>query len=159
MSASREPNRWLKLKTKALIKACGGLKEASLACKEERRPYSVAQLGRCQNVRAPDYLPIDIVMCLEEYCGQTIVTQAMADRRPTEVAAGCLRDEVCDFIERGGDLSRAVRKALIDEQISAQEGAEIRALIEQGREDLDQAEVALDAAMAPRSVPQRRAAG
>lgn len=157
--SAREPNRWLKLKTKSLIKACGGLEEASIACAETCRPYSVPQLSRCQNVNAPDYLPIDIVLCLEAYCGQPIVTQAMAERRPAETSVGCLRDEVSDFIERGGDISRAVRQAMDDGQVDAREGAEIRALIEQGRQDLDQAEAALDAAMSPRSAVAMGAAG
>lgn len=31
--SAREPNRWLKLKTKTLIKACGGLEDGSSPCR------------------------------------------------------------------------------------------------------------------------------
>ncbi|HWW11291.1 MAG TPA: hypothetical protein VN018_02160, partial [Brevundimonas sp.] len=98
MSTSR---RWLKLKTKRLIEACGGLKEASAACAEGSRPYSDKQLSRCQVVDAPDFLPIDIVLCLEAYCGEPIVTGAMAEARPAAVEAGELRDELSDVVEGG----------------------------------------------------------
>ena len=43
-----DPNRWLKLKTRQLIAACGGLDEASRACAEGCRPYSIPHLSRCQ---------------------------------------------------------------------------------------------------------------
>lgn len=142
--SAREPDRWLKLKTKTLIKACGGLEEASEACGESCRTYSVPHLSRAQNVAYPDaYLPIDIVLCLEAYCGQPIVTQAMADARPAGQPVGALRDEVSDLSERVGDVSRAVRAAEADEDIDPREGAEIAALLDQFAEDVRQAREAL----------------
>lgn len=150
MSAA-QPNLWLKLKTRQLIKACGTLEEASRACEAECRPYSVPHLSRCQNAEQPDFLPIDIVMCLEAYCGQPIVTAAMAQARPAGDAVGCLRDEVTDFIERGGDLSRAVRAAFGDGVIDPREGAEIGLMLDGAFADLHQARQALADAMRPRA--------
>lgn len=145
-----EPNKWLKLKTRQLIRACGGLEEASRACAVECRPYSVPHLSRCQNAEQPDFLPIDIVLCLEAYCGQPVVTAAMAQARPAGDAVGCLRDEVTDFIERGGDLSRAVRAAFGDGVIDPREGAEIGLMLDDAFADLHQARQALAEAMRPR---------
>ena len=88
---SQTPRLWLKHKTAQLILACGGLSETSRACGELARSYSVPHLSRCQNPNAPDYLPIDIVLCLEAYCGQPIVTAAMAEARPSAVIAYSLR--------------------------------------------------------------------
>lgn len=150
--SAREPDRWLKLKTKTLIKACGGLEEASRACEESCRTYSVPHLSRAQNVAYPDsYLPIDIVLCLEAYCGQPIVTQAMADARPAGQPVGALRDEVSDLSERVGDVSRAVRAAEADEDIDPREGAEIAALLDQFAEDVRQAREALARRLKPRA--------
>ena len=149
------PNRWLKLNTKLLIKACGGLEEASAACAESCRPYSVPHLSRCQRPDGPDFLPIDIVLCLEAYCGQPIVTAAMAEARPAGDVVGCLRDEVADVIERGGDLSRAVRAAMADGQVDPREGAEIGVMLDAFFEDLHQARQALAEAMRPREAAAR----
>ena len=149
------PNRWLKLKTKLLIKACGGLEEASAACKESCREYSVPHLSRCQRPEKPDFLPIDIVQCLEAYCGQPIVTAAMAEARPAGDVVGALRDEVADVIERGGDLSKAVRAAMADGQVDPREGAEIGVMLDAFFEDLHQARQALAEAMRPREAAAR----
>lgn len=156
-----EPNRWLKLKTKMLIKACGGLAEASAACEAACRPYSVPHLSRCQRAETFDFLPVDIVACLEEYCGRRIVSDALVAARPDGVEAGCIRDEVSDWGERHGDLSKAVRQALSgDDEIDASEAVQIRAIIDQGRTDMDQIEAALEARMTLRRVAAgSRAAG
>lgn len=140
-----EPNRWLKLKAKQLIKACGGLEEASRVCAEECRPYSVPQLSRCQVATAPDYLPIDIVFALEAYCGEPIVTGAMAEARPAVVTAGAVRDEVSDIVERGADALRAVRAALADDgRIDAREACDIAAQLETLAADVREAQAALE---------------
>ncbi len=157
--SAREPNRWLKLKTKALIKACGGLEEASRACEESCRPYSAPHLSRAQNPGYPDaYLPIDIVLCLEAYCGAPLVTAAMAEVRPAGEVVGSLRDEVGDVIERGGDLFKAVRAATADGRVDPREGAEIEAMLDEFFAELHQARQALGEAMRPAATLQGGAA-
>ena len=148
-----EPNRWLKLKTKLLIKACGGLEEASAACKESCREYSVPHLSRCQRPERPNFLPIDIVLCLESYCGLPIVTAAMAETRPAGEAVGSLRDETADVIERGGDLFKVVRAATADGQVDPREGAEIGAMLDEFFAELHQARQALTEALRPKAAP------
>lgn len=140
---SAAPNRWLKLRTRALIKACGGLEEASRACAETCRNYSTSQLGRCQTVGAPDYLPIDIVLCLEAYCGTPHVTSAMCEARPSTVTAGELRDELSDIVEGGAAIITRYRAAMADGVIDGREADEFHGLLEGLIDEARQAQAAL----------------
>ena len=140
------PRRWLKLKTRQLIDRCGGLEEASRACRESCRPYSVPHLSRCQVPTAPDYLPIDIVLCLEAYCGEPVITGAMAEARPSAVVAGDLRDELSDVVEGGAALLARWRAMLSDDTIDAGERAEMSAGLEALVDEVRQAQAALNAA-------------
>lgn len=149
MSASS--NRWLKLKTKQLIKACGGLDEASRACEESCRRYSVPHLSRCQNTAAPDYLPIDIVDCLEAYCGDPIITKAMCAARPNAVDAGDLRDELSDVVEGSAALLAHYRAAMADGRLDAAERADFNSALEALVEEVRQAQAAVNAAPASSS--------
>ncbi len=45
----------------------------------------------------PENLPIDIVLCLEAYCGELTITGAMAEARPSAVVAGDLRDKLSEW--------------------------------------------------------------
>lgn len=150
MSAA-DPKRWLKLKTRRLIEACGGLEEASRACGEGCRPYSVKHLSRCQVPTAPDFMPIDIVLCLEAYCGEPIVTGAMAEARPSAPVAGDLRDELSDVVEGGAALTSRWRAIMADNRLSSAERAEMAAGLESLAEEVRQAQAALDAAPEVRS--------
>lgn len=141
-----DPKRWLKLKTRRLIEACGGLDEASRACAEGCRPYSVKHLSRCQVPTAPDFLPIDIVLCLEAYCGEAIVTGAMAEARPSAVVAGDLRDELSDVVEGGAALISRWRAVMADNRLSPGERVEMRAGLDGLADEVRQAMTALEAA-------------
>lgn len=140
------PARWLKLKTRQLIDRCGGLEEASRACRETCRPYSVAHLSRCQVPTAPDYLPIDIVLCLEAYCGEPIITRAMAEARPCAVAAGDVRDELSDVVEGGAALMARWRLAMADKILTRAEREEMAAGLDALEDELRQARSAFDIA-------------
>lgn len=146
------PKLWLKLKTRKLIEACGGLEEASRVCREACRAYSVPQLSRCQVPTAPDFLPVDIVLCLEAYCGEAIVTGAMAEARPSAVIAGDLRDELSDVVEGGAALTSRWRMMMADNRLTPAERAEMRAGLEGLAEEVRQAVVALDATPELRAV-------
>lgn len=142
MSAA-DPKRWLKLKTRQLIDRCGGLEEASRACRETCRPYSVPHLSRCQVPTAPDFLPIDIVLCLEAYCGEPIITGAMSEARPSVVVAGELRDELADIVEGGAAAMARCRAAMSDGRLDAAERAELAASLDALAEEVRQAQAAL----------------
>jgi hypothetical protein len=144
-----DPKRWLKLKTRRLIEACGGLDEASRACAEGCRPYSVKHLSRCQVPTAPDFLPIDIVLCLEAYCGEPILTGAMAEARPSGNAAGDLRDELSDVVEGGAALISRWRAVTADNHVDRAERAEMREGLERLVEEARQTLAALDAVPGP----------
>lgn len=140
---SEAPTRWLKLRTRALIKACGGLDEASRACEEACRKYSVTQLSRCQTVDAPDFLPIDIVLCLEAYCGTPHVTSAMCEARPSAVTAGDLRDELSDVVEGGAAVLGRYRAVMADGVLSAHDADEVNTALEALVEEIREAQAAI----------------
>lgn len=146
-----DPKRWLKLKTRQLIDRCGGLEEASRACRETCRPYSVPHLSRCQVPTAPDYLPIDIVLCLEAYCGEPVITGAMAEARPSVVVAGDLRDELSDVVEGGAALTSKWRAMMADNRLTPAERSEMEAGLESLAEEVRQAQAALAQAPEVRS--------
>lgn len=124
---------WLKMRTRLLIAACGGLDLASEVCAAECRPYSVQQLSRCQNPNAPDMLPIDILDCLEGHCGKRFVSQAMSVAKVHTGTVGELRDESSEVTETAADLQRHIREALADDgEIDAVEAAALLAIAEQG---------------------------
>lgn len=108
---------WLKLKTRKLIAACGGLEEASRACAEGGRRYSVPHLSRCQNPETPDLLPIDIVACLEAYCGQKIVSRALFEVVRETQTVGDVRDEASEVTECAASLQRRIREALANDGV------------------------------------------
>lgn len=124
---------WLKMRTRLLITACGGLEMASEVCAAECRPYSVQQLSRCQNPNAPDLLPIDILDCLEAHCGKPIVSGVIASNRSRTGAAGELRDESSEVTETAAELQRHVREALAnDGEIDSAEAAILLPIAERG---------------------------
>ena len=125
---------WLKMKTRQLIMACGGLDAASEACAAECRPYSVKQLSRCQNPAAPDVLPLDILDCLEAFCGQPIISQAVAASRPRTGTTGELRDEASEVTETAAELQRHIREALADDgAIDPAEAMGLMQIVQEGK--------------------------
>jgi hypothetical protein len=142
--SARMRKNWLKLQTRLLIEACGGLDASAEACAAECRPYSVKQLSRCQNPNAPDLLPIDIVDCLENFCGQHMVTQAIINSRPSTGTPGELRDEASEVTETAAKLQGHIREALADDnEIDPAEAAGLMAIVQEGRRHLDDVELCL----------------
>lgn len=147
MTNAPAPNRWLKMLTRKLIKACGGLEEASTACEAECRPYSVSHLHRATKVDYPAaYLPVDIVLCLEAYCGEPIITRAMADARPSATPVGDVRDELSDVTEGAAALLSRWRAIMADGKATEAERVEMTAAIMALRGEVDQALASVAAA-------------
>lgn len=113
--------RRLKLLTRDLITACGGLTEATAACR-----YDAPRLSRCQTVGSPDFLAIDVVATLEAYCGQPIISQALCGEIASKPATADLQTEACEVSEAGSDLQRIVRLASLDGKITPREEDDIR---------------------------------
>ena len=90
-----------------LLKACGTLEEAALACR-----YSVAQLSRCQTAGSGSYLTADVIADLELYCGQNHYSRALVDARPTSQQIGDLLHDICRAAEDATALQSTTRRAL-----------------------------------------------
>ena len=134
---------WLKLRTRQLIRACGGLEEASKVCGAECRPYSDKQLSRCQNPRAPDMLPLDILDCLEAHCGAPIVSRELTNARMRTGTPGELRDESSEVTETAAELQRYMREALADGDIDPLEAAQLMEIVQRGKGHLAEVEAGL----------------
>ena len=109
-------SRRLKLLTRDLIDACGGLTEASAACR-----YSAPQLSRCQNPELPDFLAIDVLARLEAYCGKPVISREMAEGEGAVEAPASLIDEAMDVPEAGARLQGVVRLITRDGKLTPRE--------------------------------------
>jgi hypothetical protein len=138
--------------TRQLILKGGGLDACSEACADMARPYSVAQLSRCQTPGSGCSLPIDIVACLEAHCGEPIVTRAICGQAPAG-PAGDLQDDSCQAVEDVVAIVAAIRKS---GQISPLVQDALHRLIAAARNDLDQLDRDLDGAA---STKTRKRAG
>lgn len=131
-------DRQLAATARKLINACGGLDEASRACGVAGRPYSVAQLSRCQTAGAGCFLPSHIIACLEDYCGDSIFGRAFVEARPSAVEIDCAMTEAAETTEAAASFQAKVRRAVADGVVSAAEQTDLEreadALFEQARQ-------------------------
>ncbi|MGA0604898.1 hypothetical protein ACO2Q0_02775 [Phenylobacterium sp. VNQ135] len=114
---------------RSLIEACGGLEEASLACR-----VSKSKLSAYQTPHDPLFMAADVIADLEIYCGRPIYSSALAGRFDPPRATGDLRDAACDFAEKAMDVQRVAREAEADGEWSA---SEIERLAREEREAAD----------------------
>lgn len=142
-NAAVQRRNWIKLRTRLLVAACGGLPVAAEVCAAECRPISVKQLSRCQNPNAPDLLALDLVDCLERFCGQHLITQAIIDFAPSTGSPGELRDESSEVTETAAELQRHIREALADDEIDAAEAAALMDIVQRGKSHLADVEACL----------------
>ena len=99
-----------------LIDACGGLEEAANACRVRK-----SALSGYQNPEDPSTMPADVMDALEEYAGQgPTYSGAIAERRmfPAKVT-GCLKELAFDLAQESMDVVTAVRDAMADGSLSA----------------------------------------
>lgn len=139
-------DRLFALMTEKLINKCGGLAEASAACEQLARHYSVPQLSRCQTVGTGCFLPLDIIAALERYCGVPVISQALAKRSCVQAGTERIADLACSFNEQANDVQRHLRAALADDRLSPREIKRGFEEIREAREALDRTEAALTAA-------------
>lgn len=99
-----------------LIEACGGLVEASGACRVGK-----TQLGEYQNPDGGDYMPADVLYDLEAYCGRPFYSRALFEARPEALAAQNLIDEACGAAEAAMQLQATVRLAAQDGELTPNE--------------------------------------
>ena len=82
-----------------LIDACGGLDEASQACRVGK-----TRLSDYQNPSANCFMAADVIADLEAYCGQAIYSGALAQARPTAPVAGEVITETDDVVPAAAAL-------------------------------------------------------
>lgn len=122
-----------------LYAACGGVPDivASKACRlDKSRLYEFA------DPRAGAYMPADVIVDLEGYCGEPIYSRALMEHRPSAIEAAELLQEVLDSTESVVDLQRFVRVATSDGHVCARERKEIDELLGQAERRLRQARAA-----------------
>lgn len=121
-----------------LIERCGGLEEASRACAAKGQPYSVAQLSRCQTLNSGCSLPLRIIVCLEEYCGEPVIGRALIEARPASAQIDSAMTEAAETTEAAASFQSKVRRAVADGVVTVAEQAELEreaeALFEQARQ-------------------------
>lgn len=132
--------RRLKLLTRELIEACGGLTEATAACR-----YAAPQLSRCQTVDTPDFLALDVVAALEAYCGQPIVSRALFEEQPAQASPANLIDEASEVTETAAALQGQIRLAAKDGVITPRERQQLRAGLHALKGEIRDVEASLDA--------------
>lgn len=125
-----------------LIHACGGLAEASRACR-----VSEGVLSTYQNANRPECnLPADVMADLEHYCGKPIYSAFIRRNLGQTVEPGCLRELGCLLTEEGADFQGYIRRALADGRLSAREIDEARRELAQAETVLIRCRASLDAA-------------
>ena len=101
---------------RSLIAACGGLEEASRACRVSR-----SVLSTYQQPTASATMPADVVCDLEAYCGAPIYSRALAARFDERTAGGDLRASACALTEEAADLQGLARSSLAAGRLSPRE--------------------------------------
>lgn len=99
-----------------LIAACGTLAEAASACR-----ISVPQLSDYQSATGESFMPADVIVDLEAYCGARIYSRALFEACPQQQVARDLVEEACDAAEGACDLQRQIRLAAADGVITPAE--------------------------------------
>lgn len=83
-----------------LIKLCGGLDEAAEACRVGK-----SQLSDYQNPQGDGFMPADVMVDLEAYCGSAIYSGALAAERPTD-------NTPQSYVQEANELAAAVVRVL-----------------------------------------------
>jgi len=146
-------NRAIKTYTRKLIHEVGGLDAAASCCRVGR-----SSLSNYQDQGSDQFMPIDVVLALEQVAGRPIVTQAMASMqgwslgRPDAGPVPCIGRAVAAVTRHAGAAAAAFMEAAADGQIDRTEAADMTRLLEAVREHAGEALAALSAAPALRVV-------
>ena len=114
----------IKAAQRDLIRMAGGIERAA-----EITSVSSSHIGRMNNARDTDLMPISVVIALEEECGIPIVTSAMAElngRRLSDPAAERAAEQTVlssygDVARKSGDLLSGGAIAFSDGRVSPAE--------------------------------------
>ena len=98
-----------------LIAAAGGLEEASRACRVSRPVLSTYQ----NPARDDCFMPADVMAALQAYVGRSIYSDAVSALTKATPVTGCLKELAFDLAQESMDVVTAVREALADDRLSA----------------------------------------
>lgn len=121
-----------------LIKTVGGIERAA-----EISSVSVSHIGRMNNARDTDLMPLSVVYALETECGLPIVTQAMAElsgRRLSDPGAEHRANvdvlvSYSEVMQRAASLMATAAQAISDGKVTPTEAAAMdreAAILERG---------------------------
>jgi hypothetical protein len=82
-----------------LIAACGGLEEAALACRVGK-----SALSDYQNSCLTAFMPADVIVDLEAYCGDALYSRAIMEARPSEPTRGDVMVETHEAVQAAAAL-------------------------------------------------------
>lgn len=126
----------------ALISECGGLPEASRACR-----VSMGVLSTYQNPNRPECnMPGDVIADLEKHCRQPIYSSFLFGMQDRAQDIGDLRELPCQATEEAADFQAFIRRALADGRLTRNEIDQARRELSDARSVLDRCAIALDAA-------------
>lgn len=123
--------RWHAARARALVEACGGLQEAALHCRVSRSVLS--DYGNPQKACA---MPADVILALEEYCGQAFYTHALSQASHGVLPVDDLVDGSISISVQSSALVQAVRDALRDGELSESECRQLDGAVGQIRREL-----------------------
>ena len=122
-----------------LIEACGGLDEASRACRVGKSSLSTYQCAH-----EPATMPADVIDCLQQYAKRgPLYSSRLSENCEVPAVTGCLKEMACDLAKESMDVLTAIREALADGRLS---GNDLDAIAAAERD----AEAALDRLRATR---------
>ncbi|WAJ29310.1 hypothetical protein [Antarcticirhabdus aurantiaca] len=113
----------LKTAVAALIDACGGGKVLASITKNSHQLFSAYAAMACRQ----HWMPLRMVMRLERYCGQPIVSQWMVDKlKRTEPLDDLSYEDVLKLASETAEAHLTLMNALADKKIDAADRAALR---------------------------------
>jgi hypothetical protein len=117
-----------------LIAACGGLAESAGVCR-----IAKTQLSEAQAPEGDYYLPADVIVALEQHCGERSYSRAMFEAGDEGAAVvRDLKDETSEAMESVADLHRDVRLATKDGRLTPGERTRLLRMQAEARRQLDE---------------------
>lgn len=105
-----------KASAKALIAACGGLDEASGACRVGR-----SSLSNYENVNESATMPADVIADLEAYCGEAVYSTRLASAADRPMASLDIQADAMKLTEIGARMTRQIHEYMADHQLDESE--------------------------------------
>lgn len=115
----------LKVATRRLIEACGGVESAAELCRVKK-----SSLSEYENRNSDTFMPIDVALDLESFAGEPFVTRALAEETGQTVTQkdfgegetpSCLALAVGSIARESADVVASLADALADGVLTDQE--------------------------------------